>query len=269
MNKIFQKQYFYFLIVFFIFLLYFISKFAIKNGHPTCDNYVFNVYLYLGLSICLVGLFAYAINEFLWKSRTDKNNPMNINEIINSLGMYYFLSLIVSFILVISIAYRSLYSLDGHILNHILWILFILSISVMIYPLFKDEKTYENIDNAVLSTSIIFILMSCVVYIFPGFFEKTYNFMIVGLLIGLIAIIIVQIVGYFLLRGNPNSNYKGWSKYITYFIIILFSLFVSYDTIAIFREAKNCKNYPNYPKSSVNFFLDILNLFVSLMNSYS
>jgi FtsH-binding integral membrane protein len=93
--------------------------------------------------------------------------------------------------------------------------------------------------------------------------------MIVGLLIGLIAIIIVQIVGYFLLRGNPNSNYKGWSKYITYFIIILFSLFVSYDTIAIFREAKNCKNYPNYPKSSVNFFLDILNLFVSLMNSYS
>jgi FtsH-binding integral membrane protein len=219
------------------------------------------------MSICLVGLFAYMLNELLWKNNNDKNNPMNIQEIISKLGGYYWVSLLSSFILVIMIAFRALYSKDGHILNHILWILFILSISVMIYPAFKDEKTYEHVDNALLSTSIIFILMSAIVYLYPSFFQKTYNFMIVGLTIGLIAIIIVEIISLFFI--SKSENYKSWRKYLTYFIILLFSLFVSYDTIGVFNQAKYCVNYPNYPKSSLNFFLDILNLFTSLLNSYS
>jgi FtsH-binding integral membrane protein len=267
MNKIFQKKYLYFLILFFVFLFYFISKFSFKDGHPTCNNYVFNVYLYLSMSICLVGLFAYMLNELLWKNNDDKNSPMNLKEIISKLGGYYWLSLIASFILVIMIAFRALYSKEGHIVNHLLWILFILSISVMIYPSLKNEKTSENVDNALLSTSIIFILMSAIVYIYPSFFQKTYNFMIVGLMVGLIAIIIVELISYFLI-SNPET-YKSWRKYITYFVIILFSLFVSYDTIGVFNEAKYCVNYPNYPKSSINFFLDILNLFSSLLNSYN
>ena len=267
MNKIFQKKYLYFLILFFIFLFYFISKFSFKNGHPTCDNYVLNVYLYLAMSICLVGLFDYMLNDLLWKNDNDKNSPMTIQEIIGKLGGYYWMSILASFILIIMIAFRTLYSKDGHIVNHFLWILFILSISVMLYPVFKDEKTYENVDNALLSTSIIFILMSAIVYIYPSFFQKTYNFMIVGLMVGLIAIIIVEIISLFFI--SKSENYKSWRKYITYFVILLFSLFVSYDTIGVFNEAKYCVNYPNYPKSSINFFLDILNLFTSLLNSYN
>ena len=267
MNKIFQKKYLYFLIIFFVFLFYFISKFSFKNGHPTCDNYVLNVYLYLSMSICLVGLFDYMLNDLLWKNDVDKNSPMTIQEIISKLGGYYWMGILASFILIIILAYRALYSKDGHILNHILWILFILSISVMLYPVFKDEKTYENVDNALLSTSIIFILMSAIVYIYPSFFQKTYNFMIVGLMVGLIAIIIVEIISLFFI--SKSENYKSWRKYMTYFVILLFSLFVSYDTIAVFNEAKYCVNYPNYPKSSINFFLDILNLFTSLLNSYN
>ena len=141
----------------------------------------------------------------------------------------------------------------------------------MLYPLFKDQKSYMYVDKAFLSASIIFICMSIVVYMYPSFFEKTYHFMMIGLFIGLIAIIIIELVSIFFLSQNKNSNSEnkyGWRKYITYFIIVLFSLFVSYDTITVFREAKSCVNYPNYPKSSLNFFLDILNLFSSLMSSY-
>ena len=84
--------------------------------------------------------------------------------------------------------------------------------------------------------------------------------MMIGLFIGLITVIIIEIVSIFFLTQNKNSNSEnnyGWRKYITYFIIVLFSLFVSYDTITVFREAKSCVNYPNYPKSSLNFFLDM------------
>lgn len=91
--------------------------------------------------------------------------------------------------------------------------------------------------------------------------------MIVGLMIGLIAIILIEIISFFFI--SKSENYKNWRKYMTYFVILLFSLFVSYDTITVFNQAKYCINYPNYPKSSLNFFLDILNLFTSLINSYN
>ena len=33
----------------------------------------------------------------------------------------------------------------------------------------------------------------------------------------------------------------------------------------MFEYAKNCVNSPNYPKASVGFFLDLINLFVRLV----
>lgn len=271
MSQIFQYSYFYFILICFIVFLYFITQYAFKNGYPTCDNYVVNVYLYLGMSICLIGLFAYILNILLWSNTKDRTTSMTINDIYQKLGMYYLGSVIVGFIFIIILSYRNLYSLNGHFLNHLLWICFLLCISIMLYPLFKDQKSYMYVDKAFLSASIIFICMSIVVYMYPSFFEKTYHFMMIGLFIGLIAVIIIEIVSIFFLSQNKNSNSEnnyGWRKYITYFIIVLFSLFVSYDTITVFREAKSCVNYPNYPKSSLNFFLDILNLFSSLMSSY-
>ena len=271
MNQIFQSSYLYFIIICFIILIYFIIQYAFKNGHPTCDHYVVNVYLYLGMSICLIGLFAYILNTLLWPTIKDRSSPMTIANIYQKLGWYYLISIIVTFILIIILSYRNLYSLNGHIMNHLLWICFLLCISIMLYPLFKDQKTYMYVDKAFLSASIIFICMSIVVYMYPSFFEKTYYFMMIGLFIGLVAAIIIEIIYIFFLKQNENLNLEnnyGWRKYLTYFIIILFALFVSYDTITVFREAKACVNYPNYPKSSLNFFLDILNLFSRLMSSY-
>ena len=48
-------------------------------------------------------------------------------------------------------------------------------------------------------------------------------------------------------------------------VIVLFSLYVSYDTATIIKKEDLCVNYPNYPKFSVDFFLDILNLFSRIL----
>ena len=37
----------------------------------------------------------------------------------------------------------------------------------------------------------------------------------------------------------------------------------------MFEMAKKCVKYPNYPKNSVDFFLDLLNLFTSFVNIYN
>ena len=63
MGESFTKSYLYGGLVAFISVLYLISQFSFKDGNPTCDNYVLNVYLYLAMSVTLIGLFAYLINN--------------------------------------------------------------------------------------------------------------------------------------------------------------------------------------------------------------
>ena len=88
-----------------------------------------------------------------------------------------------------------------------------------------------------------------------------------GLLVGLLAIIVISLVNVFFTKDL--EMYKKTSVYISYVVILLFSLFVSYDTSKMFNMAKLCINYPNYPKNSVDFFLDLLNLFTSFVNIYN
>lgn len=257
--KTFQKSILYFLILLFIIIFYLISRFSFKNGMPTCSNYVLNVYLYLSLSIIILGLFCYFINLIL---NISKINLIDTSNII----FFYILGVILFFVFGIWLSFRKLYSKEGHIFNHILWFLFLIGTSIMLFPLFKQKNSAPYIDDALLSTSLIFLFMSIIVYIYPSFFEKTYNFMIVGLFVGLVAIIIIEVINLILNFGT--ETYHTFRKYLAYAIIILFSLFVSYDTVNVFKQAKQCVNYPNYPKSSLDFLLDILNLFSNILYLY-
>ena len=267
MSQSFTKIYLYSGIIAFIIILYLISKFSFKNGNPTCDNYVFNVYLYLAMSITLIGLFAYVINSLISKNDKEKHELMPMNYVHQKLGWYSLIGIILSFVFIIMMAFTPSFSKGGHVYNHIIWILFIASISVMIYPYFKSEELANVVDDALISTSLVFIFMSIIVYSNPSFFRGTYNYVMPGLLVGLIAIIIVSLFNIFFTKDL--EVFRKTSLYISYFVILLFSLFVSYDTSKMFEMAKICVNYPNYPKNSVDFFLDLLNLFVSFVNIYN
>ena len=267
MSESFNKFYLYSGVIAFIIILYLISLFSFKDGKPTCNNYVFNVYLYLAMSITLIGLFAYIINEFSSKNEVEKHQLMPMSYIYNKLGSYIFTGMILAFVFIIMIAFTRHFSKTGHIYNHIIWLFFLASISIMIYPYFKSQELAGVIDDALVSTALVFIFMSIIVYTQPGFFEKSYNFVMPGLIIGLLAVIIVALFNLFFVKDAQQM--RTTSLYISYVVIVLFSLFVSYDTSKMFQLAKVCVNYPNYPKSSIDFFLDLLNLFTSFVNIYS
>ena len=254
--KAFQKTFLYFLILLFIVIFYLISRFSFKNGNPTCNNYVLNVYLYLSLSIIIIGLFCYFIN-YLFKS---------YNSFANKSFIFYLVGMVLFFVFGFWLSSRKLYSKDGYLFNHVLWLLFLISTSIILYPLFIRESSANYIDDALLSTSLIFLFMSIIVYIFPSFFESTYNYVIVGLFVGLISLIIIELINLFINFGTPR--YHSFRKYLAYAIILLFSVFVSYDTVHVFRQARQCVNFPNYPKSSLDFLLDILNLFSNILYLY-
>ena len=228
--------------IFFAFIVY-LSGF--KNNKPTCNNYIVNVYLYLALTLSLMGLLIYHIP---WeKSR--------INPIIISIFSFLF-------IILLSIQEQFQSSMTNVLLSHLYWFLFLLTISAFTWVYFKLPIFKDYVNNAIWMVAVIFILMSSIVYIYPEFFKSTYGIVMGSLLLILLAIIIFELTMIFTTNYGRTQSYR----YVSYLVIIVFSIFISYDTSRIFELAEKCVKYPNYPQSAISFFLDILNLFVRIVS---
>lgn len=112
--------------------------------------------------------------------------------------------------------------------------------------------------------------MSLIVYLFPQFFLSTYSTMMMGLFVALLVVIVIEIIKIIYKGYTNNWEMTNVDKGISYFVIVLFSLFVSYDTTTLKIRSKNCKEssiflYPNYPVQSLDIILDLLNLFVRIL----
>ena len=147
--------------------------------------------------------------------------------------------------------------------NHFLWLLFISTMAFVLTPRVVSSETEEYIGEELYIVIGIFVAMSSLVYMFPSFFSKSFSFMYPALLISLIVIIIAELYNYFTFKNK--SQFIGIRRTISYVVIFIFSLYVSYDTAKVIQLSKMCINYPNYPKTSVTFFLDIINLFSRIL----
>ena len=79
-------------------------------------------------------------------------------------------------------------------------------------------------------------------------------------MIALISIIITEL--YLIITNQYTQNLYS---IVSYSVIILFSLFILYDTSRLYHYASICIHSPNYPLVSTNLFLDILNIVVRFM----
>ena len=84
----------------------------------------------------------------------------------------------------------------------------------------------------------------------------------IGFMISLIVVILLELFIYF------TKKFRSISNYLSYFVILLFSLAISYDTRRLNDYANKCINSPNYPSISKDLLLDIINIFVRLMSVY-
>lgn len=259
MEKTFDKIFLYYLLIIFAVAFFYISNSSFVDNKPSCNNFVINIYLYLAISICIVGLFAYLINYILFNKSTNLYKPLNIEYIFNFISTpFYFLSIIFSFIFIFLIALSPEFDSNHVVYNHIIWLLFLFFTSVMLYPRFKDIDSYKFVDDAILISSVIFLTMTAFYYLFSDFFSNNHSAIGIGLIVSLVTIIIIELIHlFFFNRSNPIN----FMKIISYIVIVLFSIFISYDTSEMIIKEKLCTDSPNYPKFSIDFFLDILNLF--------
>lgn len=242
-----------------IFILYLMANYSFKDGKPTCNNFVVNTYLYLAFSICYLGLSIHFIHELLF------NGEKTYSVLMRKIAPYFLIIFIASLLLIIAISMQPTFDTktSNVIYNHFLWLLFVSAIALFMTPRVTSKETEEYVDEVLYIVIAIFVAMSSLVYIFPTFFNNSFSFMYPALLVSLIVIIVAEIYNYFTTKSQ--SKFTEFRRIISYAVIFIFSLYVSYDTAKVIKLSSICVNYPNYPKTSVMFFLDVINLFSRIL----
>ena len=245
-----RQVYFYLIAIFFLCFLIFNSAF--KNGEPTCNRYMINVYLYIGLAVLFIGFVCYYTEYY----------KLNIN----------FLTSLFSFILTLVLIFVIHYVLPmkNILLNHFLWILLIIGFSMMMYPVVSSPLYKPYINRTIMIVALIFLVMTIVTYMYPTFFERTYGKAMTALIVSLIVIIIIELIG--LIYGSITKKINtGLFRITTYIVIFVFTLLVAYDTTRLKKKVKTCKEsslyeYANYPLESLELILDLINLFLRILS---
>ena len=169
-------------------------------------------------------------------------------------NLYFWGLIITTFIIIFLLAMVSM----PPIMKFILFTIFSISWGLLLSKI-KEQTSPEIIKSALLGVISIFIAMFTVGLLITSMgitMSPRFGFI---LLVALILLIIVSIVSMFM------KSYDTYHKAISVFALVLFSIFIIYDTNTILQ-----RNYlGDFITASIDYYLDILNIFINLINIQS
>lgn len=203
--------------------------------------YVSNTYLYVTLAIIISYMIILQLLKYNYTLK-----PIHL--------LLAFIVSLVSIFGVINCSYN--------IPRHLIWLLFILSMSLMIYPSYQSSNENGILNSSIITTLILTILLS--IYSFYSEYDfiswKSY------LLFALIALIILEVCD-MLFNSSRGEGLNKRFKIYSYIAIVLFSCFILYDTQVLKKRSETItQDKVNYPSESLSLFLDVVNLFVNISN---
>jgi len=197
-----------------------------------CNYPIASNYLYISLAFISIWLFINILPDITLQ---------NINMPI------YIISILCIFVLLFVII---LMPSKYFVMKHIVWFIYLAALAYIMKP----SLIGSNVVYSVIISFILFIVLS---FLANTFSDKISLGWEKYLIMGLIGLILVMIVSFFIPR-NQNFIYT-----ISYITIGLFALFVMVDTKRILSV--DCVD-PDYIRSSMNLFLDALNIFTAVNN---
>lgn len=235
-------------------LIIFLSLFVLlfltyKNvSHQlTTKSYILTTYMYIMFALLIITLI----------------NNSDVFKLSSNMKMVAlcFLSLILLIIL-------RIIPKKHQVLKHLVWLGLICSFGIMINPIYEIAKMQNVLYNVLFSVFVMFITTTFIAYKSP---ENYFNLLEPYLISGLIGLIIFRLTNIIFsdLSGKSFTN-REW--YISFATIIIFNLFIMYDTRKILNDGikfeKICVNKDNlecadYPEKSLSVILDLLNLFAN------
>lgn len=216
----------------------------------TVSNYVITNYMYIFTAYLL----------YVLTNMTLEQDPDSVLKV----GSRLLPILLLTMILLFALAFTPQ---PNQGLKHLLWLGFIILMSVMGHPIYMKAKEDKILTKVLLTLGVIFLSMSYVAYSNQlGFFDGYAPYLMMGLL-GLIIFQSLDLI--FADHSSPNIKNRFW--YYSLIGLVLFSGFLVYDTQKKIKEGllleKICKHHlrcADYPTKSLDLFLDILNMFNQL-----
>ena len=206
-----------------------------------CDNYVLNTYLYFILSWGVI----------MATTTTLKNLDVKLNELFS--GPFTILLALSSICLLVGLLFippKLFFT------KHLLYIAEMILLGITIYPYFVNNKSLFY--HVAITTLAILVCLSLITFFAPHIVKDSWFMYLFIALIGLVIARIVEVIMTYRSKKRPK-----FSKWISYISIIIFSLFIMYDTKKVLVNADQCVN-PDYINESISLVLDSLNLFSSL-----
>ena len=169
-------------------------------------------------------------------------------------NLYFWGLIITTFIIIFLLAMVSM----PPIMKFILFTIFSISWGLLLSKI-KEQTSPEIIKSALLGVISIFIAMLTVGLLITSMGITMSPKLGFILLVALLLLIIVSIVSMFM------KSYDTYHKAISVFALVLFSIFIIYDTNTILQ-----RNYlGDFITASIDYYLDILNIFINLINIQS
>ena len=169
-------------------------------------------------------------------------------------NLYFWVLIITTFIIIFLLAMVSM----PPIVKFILFTIFSICWGLLLSKI-KEQTSPEIIKSALLGVISIFIAMFTVGLLITSMgitMSPKFGFI---LLVALLLLIIISIVSMFM------KSYNTYHKAISVFALLLFSIFIIYDTNTILQ-----RNYlGDFITASIDYYLDILNIFINLINIQS
>lgn len=214
---------------------------TLLSSFRTCKRYISNTYFYLLTSTLILFSFIKYFNL---------NSESEIPNIYKNSPILFGLFIIGLFITILYIPS------DYLLIKHILWLLFIFTLSIMFYIFIKDYDS-DTIKNSGYITLFLFATMTLISLLFKDALrDKEFSWVMTILFVAL------SLFSFFVQKGSTLS--KGIS--IVIIGILCYSLII--ETKDLMIKEQNCIN-PDYIDASAGFFITIQNIFLRLANLQS
>jgi len=142
----------------------------------------------------------------------------------------------------------------GSALQYICFVIFALSVGQSSQTLLQHDEHKQILGRVLMTLGGLFAGMTAL-----GFYDRQ-NLLGFGpyLFAGLLGLLAAELgYGAYLFAGGKDTSPLS---YIADFGILLFTIYLAYDTQRLKQKAGVCK-VPNYPNDSLGLFLDVANLF--------
>ena len=217
---------------------------SFEKGQFTCNRYILNTYLYIILTFNIIAVQCLSLEY------------NNVNYVLNLWQHLAVLLILIGVIIILRFV-----SAKNVITKHLAWLLLIILLGFVFYPLYNFTEDKNIILSAALTTILITVILSAVAFLKP----ESISFSLGPILLFMLIAVIIMEVSLLIIYRNDYSSITNILRGVSYLVIFIFVGFILYDTKMLQIRAKQCKNNADYINESLHIFLDMFNIFVRLI----